>query len=89
MNCRGSVFADMNNLAGNLKGHLLIIHGDEDPTVVWQHSLSFLKACITARTYPDYFVYPGHVHNVHGVDRVHLYEKITRYFEEFLLIRGS
>ncbi|MDR3060903.1 MAG: S9 family peptidase, partial [Dysgonamonadaceae bacterium] len=72
------------NLAGNLKGHLLLIHGDEDPTVVWQNSLAFLKACITARTYPDYFVYPGHGHNMAGPDRVHLYEKITRYFEDYL-----
>jgi dipeptidyl-peptidase-4 len=76
--------ANMNNLAGNLKGRFLIIHGDQDPTVVWQNSLSFLKACITARTYPDYFVYPGHGHNMTGVDRVHLHEKITRYFEDYL-----
>ncbi|MDR1631377.1 MAG: S9 family peptidase [Dysgonamonadaceae bacterium] len=75
---------DMNGLAGNLKGRFLIIHGDMDPTVVWQNSLSFLKACITARTYPDYFVYPGHGHNMGGVDRVHLHEKITRYFEDYL-----
>ncbi|GHT46775.1 hypothetical protein AGMMS49965_24550 [Bacteroidia bacterium] len=80
----GYNYANMNNLAGNLKGHFLIIHGDEDPTVVWQNSLTFLKACIDARTYPDYFVYPGHGHNMHGVDRVHLHEKITRYFENFL-----
>ncbi|MDR1369343.1 MAG: S9 family peptidase [Dysgonamonadaceae bacterium] len=72
------------NLAGNLKGHLLLIHGDEDPTVVWQNSLSFLKACIKARTYPDYFIYPGHGHNMSGPDRVHLYEKITRYFDDYL-----
>jgi dipeptidyl-peptidase-4 len=75
---------NMNNLAGNLQGRFLIIHGDQDPTVVWQHSLSFLKACITAQTYPDYFVYPGHGHNMTGVDRVHLHEKITRYFEDYL-----
>ena len=74
----------MNNLAGNLKGRFLIIHGDEDPTVVMQHSLSFLKACIDAKTYPDFFVYPGHGHNMMGVDRVHLHEKITRYFEDYL-----
>lgn len=72
------------NLAGNLKGRLLLIHGDEDPTVVWQNSLAFLKACITARTYPDYFVYPGHGHNMAGPDRVHLHEKITRYFDDYL-----
>ncbi|MDR3338631.1 MAG: S9 family peptidase [Candidatus Symbiothrix sp.] len=83
-NPEGYAQTDMNNLAGNLKGHFLIIHGDEDPTVVWQNSLSFLKACIKARTYPDYFVYPGHGHNMIGPDRVHLHEKITRYFEDYL-----
>ncbi|MDR1782996.1 MAG: S9 family peptidase [Dysgonamonadaceae bacterium] len=75
---------NMNNLAGNLKAHFLLIHGDIDPTVVWQNSLSFLNACIKARTYPDYFVYPGHEHNMSGADRVHLHEKITRYFEDYL-----
>jgi dipeptidyl aminopeptidase/acylaminoacyl peptidase len=67
--------------AGNLKGNLMLIHGDEDPVVVWQHSLLFLKACVDAGTFPDYFVYPGHSHNVIGKDRPHLYEKITRYFD--------
>ncbi|MDR1762886.1 MAG: S9 family peptidase [Dysgonamonadaceae bacterium] len=75
---------DMKRLAGNLKGHFLLIHGDIDPTVVWQNSLSFLDACIVARTYPDYFVYPGQEHNMTGPSRVHLHEKITRYFEDYL-----
>ena len=70
--------------AGQLKGHLLLIHGDSDPVVVWQHSLSFLKACVDAGTFPDYFVYPGHQHNVIGKDRPHLMEKIARYFETHL-----
>lgn len=70
------------NKADRLKGNLLLIHGDEDPIVVWQHSLLFLKACVNAGTFPDYFVYPGHPHNIMGKDRVHLYEKITRYFEK-------
>jgi dipeptidyl-peptidase-4 len=83
-NPEGYEETNMNKLAGNLKSRFLIIHGDEDSSVVWQHSLSFLKACITARTYPDYFVYPGHEHNMMGRDRVHLHEKITRYFEDFL-----
>jgi dipeptidyl-peptidase-4 len=83
-NPEGYEETNMNKLAGNLKGHFLIIHGDEDSSVVWQHSLSFLKACISARTYPDYFVYPGHEHNMIGCDRVHLHEKITRYFEDYL-----
>ncbi|MCC8155629.1 MAG: S9 family peptidase [Tannerellaceae bacterium] len=70
--------------AGQLKGRLLLIHGDMDPVVVWQHSLGFLKACVDAGTFPDYFVYPGHKHNVTGKDRPHLHEKITRYFEDYL-----
>ena len=76
-----------NNLckkADQLKSRLLLIHGDSDPVVVWQHSLLFLKACVDAGTFPDYFVYPGHPHNVIGKDRPHLMEKITRYFQEHL-----
>lgn len=83
-NKEGYEASNLNNKAGNLKGHLLLIHGDIDPVVVWQHSLSFLKKCVEAGTYPDYFVYPGHVHNVAGRDRVHLQEKITRYFDDYL-----
>lgn len=83
-NPEGYKKTSMLNKAGNLKGKLLIIHGDEDPTVVMQNSLSFLKACISARTYPDFFVYPGHGHNMMGPDRIHLHEKITQYFEDYL-----
>lgn len=69
--------------ADKLKSRLLIIHGDEDPTVVMQNSLQFLKSSITAGTHPDFFVYPGHGHNMMGRDRVHLHEHITRYFDDF------
>ena len=72
---------NLKNLAGNLKGHLLMIHDDHDDTCVPQHTLSFMQACVDARTYPDLFIYPNHKHNVAGRDRVHLHEKITRYFE--------
>lgn len=71
------------NKADQLKARLLIIHGDEDPVVVMQHSLQFLKKSITAKTHPDFFVYPGHEHNMMGIDRVHLHEHITRYFNDF------
>ena len=83
-NPEGYEQCNLKNLAGNLKGHLLIIHDDHDDTCVPQHTLSFMKACIDARTYPDLFIYPGHKHNVMGRDRIHLHEKITRYFEENL-----
>ena len=83
-NPEGYKQCNLKNLAGQLKGHLMIIHDDHDDTCVPQHTLSFMKACIDARTYPDLFIYPCHKHNVLGRDRVHLHEKITRYFEDYL-----
>ena len=76
--------SNLNKKAGNLQGRLMLIHCDDDPVVVWQHSLTFLKHCIAADTYPDYFVYPGHAHNVLGSERPHLYEKVVRYFDDYL-----
>ncbi len=70
--------------AKNLKGRLQIIQGLNDTTVVPQHCLSFLKACIAAGTQPDFFVYPGEPHNMRGHQSVHLHERITRYFEDYL-----
>ena len=83
-NPEGYKKTNLSNYADQLKGRLLLIHDDHDTTCVPQHTLSFLKACINARTYPDLFIYLNHAHNVQGRDRVHLYEKITRYFEDFL-----
>ena len=83
-NPEGYEGSDLKTLAGRLKGHLLLIHDDHDRTCVPQHTLSFLKACVDVRTYPDLFIYPTHDHNVLGRDRVHLHEKITRYFDDYL-----
>ena len=70
--------------AASLKGKLQIIIGYNDPTVVPQHALSFLKACAEAGTQPDFFVYPGEGHNMRGHASVHLHERITQYFEDYL-----
>lgn len=72
------------NKAKNLRGKLQIIIGMNDPVVVPQHALSFLKACIAAGTQPDFFVYPGEPHNMRGRQSVHLHERITQYFEDYL-----
>ncbi len=72
------------NKAGNLKGKLQIITGYNDNTVVPQHCLSFLDACIKAGTQPDFFAYPGQEHNMRGHASVHLHERITQYFEDYL-----
>ena len=70
--------------AGNLKGRLQLIIGYNDPVCVPQHTLSFIRACIDAGTQCDYFLYPGGQHNMYGKDAVHLHERITRYFEDYL-----
>lgn len=70
--------------AGNLKGRLQLIIGYNDPTCVPQHTLSFLDACMKAGTQPDLFVYPGEGHNMSWPYRVHLHERITRYFDDYL-----
>ena len=70
--------------AKNLKGRLMVIYGGNDPVCVPQHTLSFIRACIDAGTYPDLFTYPGDEHNMFGTDRVHLHNVITRYFEDHL-----
>lgn len=68
------------NYVDQLKGKLLLIHGTADDVVVWQHSLMYLKKAIDKGIQVDYFVYPGHPHNVRGKDRVHLMTKISNYF---------
>ncbi len=70
--------------AKNLKGKLQIITGMNDPTVVPQHCLQFINACTEAGTQPDFFAYPGEGHNMMGHKSVHLHERITQYFEDFL-----
>lgn len=75
---------DLCNFADGLEGRLLMIHCDNDPVVLWEHTLSFLKKAISSRKMVDYFVFPGHAHNVQGSDRVYLMRKILQYFNDFL-----
>ena len=83
-NPEGYKNSDLTQRAGDLKGRLQLIIGANDPVCVPQHSIAFLRACIDAGTQPDYFIYPGGQHNMFGRDRVHLYTRITRYFEDYL-----
>lgn len=69
------------NKADRLNGNLLIIHGAQDPVVVQQNSMEFIENCIKAGKQVDYFLYPTHEHNVSGRDRIHMYEKIAKYFD--------
>jgi dipeptidyl-peptidase-4 len=79
-NPEGYKKANLLNYVDNLQGKLLLIHGTNDPTVVWQHSLLFIQEAISKGKQMDYFVYPGHGHGVRGTDRIHLNQKIANYF---------
>ena len=70
--------------AGDLKGKLLICQGAIDSTVVWEHSLSFVQKCIEKNVQLDYFPYPCSEHNVFGKWRIHLMDKVTNYFDDYL-----
>ncbi|PVX52019.1 prolyl tripeptidyl peptidase [Balneicella halophila] len=83
-NPEGYENSNLLNKVQNLEGRLLIIHGVQDPTVVMQHSMKFLRKCVKEGKQVDFFAYPTHPHNVRGKDRVHLMEKVSRYFEDNL-----
>ncbi|MGV3636368.1 MAG: DPP IV N-terminal domain-containing protein, partial [Flavobacteriales bacterium] len=83
-NPEGYASTDLTRLADKLQDPLLIITGGKDDTVLPQHALSFLKACVDKGIPVDFFDYPGHGHNVRGKDRVHLMEKVLDYLDGHL-----
>ena len=83
-NAEGFEKVSLLNRAADLKGKLLICQGAMDGTVVWQHSLNFVRKCIESNVQVDYFPYPLAEHNVFGKDAVHLHNKISDYFEQYL-----
>lgn len=83
-NPEGYAATDLTQKVNQLKGKLLLIHGLQDPVVLQQHSIRFVRAAIDKNIQVDYMIYPGHEHNVLGKDREHLYQKVTDYFGEWL-----
>ena len=78
-NADGFEKANLVNKVDQLTDNLLVIHGTVDNVVVWQNSQALLKAAVDNEIQLDYFVYPGHPHNVQGKDRVHLMRKVLDY----------
>ena len=84
VNAEGYEKVSLIRKAKDLKGKLLICQGAVDNTVVWEHSLSFIRECIKNNVQVDYFPYPCAQHNVRGKDRIHLMQKVTNYFDDYL-----
>ena len=83
-NAEGLASTSLIPRAKDLKGKLLICQGAIDNVVVWQHSLNFIDECVKHWVPVDYFPYPRAYHNVRGKDRVHLMQKVTDYFNDYL-----
>lgn len=83
-NAEGLEAVSLMNKAKNLQGKLLICQGLIDNVVLYQHSLNFINECIVNNIPIDYFIYPRAEHNVIGKDRVHLMQKVTNYFDDYL-----
>lgn len=84
VNPEGYAKTSLINKAKDLKGKLLICQGVIDPVVVWQHCLNFVQECISNNVQVDFFPYPRAEHNMRGKERVHLHDKISMYFEDYL-----
>jgi len=83
-NAEGYAKTSLLTKAKDLKGKLLICQGAIDKTVLWQHSLNFIRECIKNNVQVDYFPYPRAEHNVRGRDRIHLKQKVSNYFDDYL-----
>ena len=84
-NPEGFAATNLSEKVQNLKGNLLLIHGMQDPVVLQQNTVDFVKHAVDKNVQVDYMIYPGHEHNVTGKDRAHLYQKVTDYFMLHLL----
>jgi len=81
-NPKGYEKSNVLNVADQLEGDLLLIHGTIDDVVVMQHNYALVKKFVDLGIQVDFFPYPMHKHNVMGKDRVHLMEKVLNYILE-------
>lgn len=73
-------------IAGNLKGHLLIIHGSMDSVAYPAHSARLADALIRAEKRFDYFIIPGANHGYGERHQWRYMQRLTAdYFAEHLI----
>ncbi|HEX6810224.1 MAG TPA: DPP IV N-terminal domain-containing protein [Planctomycetota bacterium] len=63
-------------LVERLERPLLLVHGTDDRTVMWVHTLAFVDRCIEAGKQIDYFPYPTQQHGLRGKDRAHFLQRM-------------
>ena len=74
------------NVAKNLRGNLLLVHGSGDDNVHFQNSEVLINALVGANKPFTMMAYPGRTHCICEGDgtTVHLFGLLTRYLEEHL-----
>ncbi len=73
------------NFADGLEGAFLLVHGTADDNVHMQNSMHLVRELILAGKDFDLMTYPGGRHGIGGdTERAHLFNMLTRFFEENL-----
>ena len=73
------------NLAKDLQGKLLLVHGTADDNVHFQHSMAYINALIQAGKPYKMLVYPDRNHGIYGGNsRYHLYTGMADFLFENL-----
>jgi len=76
------------SVAGELKRPLLVVQGSDDKTVMWSHTLAFVRRCIDVGVPVEYFVYPGQKHGLVGKDKVHFLNLLHDWLGKHLMAVG-
>ncbi len=73
------------NFVDGYAGRLLLMHGDADDNVHVQNSIKLVRKLIDAGKDFDLMIYPQKYHGISGSkNRVHLYRKMTAFFDRYL-----
>jgi dipeptidyl-peptidase-4 len=71
--------------AGEIRGELLLVHGDADDNVHYQQTHQLVQALQREGKQFRFMVYPQKLHSLSGAaTRIHLYTMLTRFVEERL-----
>jgi dipeptidyl-peptidase-4 len=72
--------------AGNLSGHLLIVHGTSDDNVHMQNTIQLAQAFINSGKQFELLLFPRKTHGIAGTaPRTNLFERIRAEFDSALL----
>ena len=71
-------------LAEKIDARLLLVHGTDDRTVMWSHSIQFVDRCVDAGVLLDTMLYPNQTHRLLGKDRVHFQRLLKDHLDRWL-----